>query len=88
MRLNFSATNFEGDQNFSTPYNIILHSLSYMYVLCECYQRNCGGYDLMQKEDVNYDNVRQVLNHYHTKKPRFMCKIFLKTRLIMEKSNK
>ena len=26
-------------------------------------------------EDVNYDNVRQVLHRYQTKKPRFICEI-------------
>ena len=31
--------------------------------------------NLMEKEDVNYDNVRQVLHHYQTKKPRFICEI-------------
>ena len=28
--------------------------------------------NLMEKEDVNYDNVRQVLHHYQTKKPRMI----------------
>ena len=70
--------------------NIIsLHSLSYIYDLWECYQRNYGGYNLMEKEDVNYDNVRQVLHHYQTKKTSIhMQHLFLKTSLIMEKSNK
>ena len=31
--------------------------------------------NLMEKENVNYDNVRQVLHHYQTKKPRFICEI-------------
>ena len=35
--------------------------------------------NLMEKEDVNYDNARQVLHHYQTKKPRFICKIGKKT---------
>ena len=44
--------------------------------------------NLMEKEDVNFDNVRQVLHHYQTKKPRFICEIGEKTSKIWEKSKK
>ena len=44
--------------------------------------------NLMEKEDVNFDNVRQVLHHYQTKNLDLYAKSFFLTRLIMEKSNK